>query len=742
MRTARRICPLCEAMCGLDVTLEVAPDGTEVVTAVRGADDDVFSRGYQCPKGINLGALDSDPDRLTVPLIRTDDGFVEASWEEAFAAVRAGLDAVREAHGSEAFALYRGNPTAHNFAAVPYLRVLMGAMRTRQHYTASSADQMPAHVAAGAVFGSPMSIPVPDIDHTSYLLMLGANPLVSNGSLFTAPDLPRRLRELKKRGGSLVVVDPKRTETARRADRHLAIRPGTDALFLLALLAELDATGKVTPGQHAAAFAGLGEVLRLAAPFTPERVAGATGLDPADIRAVAQDLAAAPTAAVYGRIGTCTTVHGTLTQWLIMVLNAVTGNLDRPGGAMFPRSAIRPAYLPEAPMKVGRWHSRVRNLPEVIGEFPVATLADEIAEPGAGQIRALITVAGNPVISAPNGDRLDEALPTLDFLVSVDPYLNETTRHANVILPPPRVMQNGHFDWLLGGFQVRAVVRYTPAAVDLAPGQLSEADILARLAAICAGNDTPAAAAAAGAKLVDGILARAVTMPGSPVEGRDPAELLAAVTGRSDLERHLDVMLRLGPFGDGFGANPDGITLAKLLEHPEGIDCGPMEPRLAEVTIHPDGLVRLCPAEFAAQVETLAADLDRAWPEYVLIGRRALRSNNSWMHNLPDLIGGSTRCTLQMHPDDAAKLGIADGADVTITSAAGSVTAPAELTPAMRAGVVSLPHGWGHDVPGVRLKVATSAAGVNANALTDNRVVDPLSGTAVFNGVPVELTPA
>ncbi len=734
LRTGHRICPLCEATCGLEVTL----DGPQVVS-VRGADDDVFSEGFICPKGVNLGALDGDPDRLSRPLIRTPEGFLEVGWDEAFAVVRAGLDRVRQTTGRESFALYRGNPTAHNFAAVPYLRGLVAAMGTQQQYTASTADQMPAHVAGCAVFGSPMSIAVPDIDRTSYLLMLGANPMVSNGSLFTAPDFPRRVRELRNRGGRLVVVDPKRTETARRADRHLAIRPGTDALFLLAVLAELSSTDRLNPGPHAGLFDGVDGLLSLAAPFTPERVAGATGLDPADIRAVAHELADAPSAAVYGRIGTCTTRHGTLTQWLIVALNALTGNLDRAGGAMFGRNPTRGAYLPEKPLRTGRWHSRVRGLPEALGELPVATLADEITEPGPGQIRALITVAGNPVISAPGGDRLAPALDSLEFMVCVDPYVNETTRHADVILPPPRVMQSGHFDWLLAGFAVRAVLRYSPPLVDLTGDQLSEADILARLTAICAGEDSPEAVAAIGTKLVDGVLARMVALPGSPVHGRDPGELAAMVTGRNPLERHLDVLIRLGPFGDGFGADPDGGSLQQMLEHPEGIDCGPMEPRLAEVVVHTDGRVQLCPAEYAAEVAVLAAELDDAWPEFVLIGRRSLRSNNSWMHNLPDLVGGSNKCTLQLSIADAARLGIAAGDEVCVRSAVGEVRVPAEPITGLRDGVVSLPHGWGHDLPDVALDVARKAGGVNANALTDAGVVDKFSGNAVFNGVPVEV---
>lgn len=734
LRTGHRICPLCEATCGLEVTL----DGPRVV-AVRGADDDLFSRGFACPKGVNLGALDGDPDRLSTPLLRTATGFVEASWEDAFTAVRAGLDRVRASSGRESFALYRGNPSAHSFAAIPYLRALMAAMGSTQQYSASTADQMPSHVAAGLVFGSPMAIPVPDIDRTSYLLMLGANPMASNGSLFTAPDFARRSRELRARGGRLVVVDPKRTDTARRADRHLAIRPGTDAFFLLALLQVLAAENLLRPGAHAALFDGVDEFLALAAPFTPERVAGACGLDPAQIREVARELAAAQAAAVYGRMGPCTSAHGTVSMWLITVLNALTGNLDVPGGAMFPRSPVRPGYLPEAPFRMGRWHSRVRHLAEVLGEFPVATLAEEITEPGDGQIRALITVAGNPVLSAPNGDRIGRALESLDFMVSVDPYLNETTRHAHVILPPPRVMQSGHFDWLLSGFFVRAVVRYTAPLVPLEPGQPAEGEIIARLAAIAAGEDTPAAVAAIGAKLVDGLLAKVAGMPGSPVRGRDPAELRALVTGDSDLERHLDVMLRLGPFGDGFGADPDGVTVARLKDHPEGIDRGAMEPRLAEVIAHADGRAALCPPALRPHVERLAGELDVAWPEFVLIGRRALRSNNSWGHNLADLAGGSTRCTLQIHPADAASLGVADGEPVRVRSATGAVTAPAETTDALRRGVVSLPHGWGHDAPGTRLSVAAGLPGVSANSLTDDAVLDPVSGNAVFNGIAVHL---
>ncbi len=736
-RIAHRICPLCEAMCGM--TIHLVDDRAE---QVRGNDGDLFSGGFICPKGTNFGALDSDPDRLTVPLVRRDGRLVEVTWDEAFAAVREGFARVRAEHGPGAFALYRGNPSAHTFAGFPLGRALGAALGSEAHlYTASTADQMPTHVAAGMIFGSPMAIPVPDIDRTDYLLILGANPMVSNGSLMSAPDMPGRLRALRARGGRLTVVDPRRTDTARRSDRHLPIRPGTDPYLLLALIQVLAAEDRIRLGAAAGLVDGIDDLLALAAPFTPEAVEDVCGVAAGEIRSVARELSDASSAAVYSRIGVCTVEHGTVSNWLVMALNVLTGNLDRPGGVMFPVHPTRPAYLPEQPFRMGRRHSRVRGLPEVIGEFPVATMADEMETPGEGQLRALVTIAGNPVLSAPNGERIGRALAGLDFMVSVDPYLNETTRHAHVILPPPRPLQSGHYDWLLSAFTVRAVIRFSPPAVPLEPGQLSEADILVRLTALAAtGEDTPAAQAAVGDRLVDGLLAKSVTLPGSPVQGRDPADVRAQVTGETVVERHLDVLLRVGPFGDGFGANPEGLTLERLRAHPEGIDFGPMVPRLTEVIAHTDGRIALCPAVLLAQAELLAGELSSRLPTadgMVLIGRRALRSNNSWMHNLPNLVGGSNRCTLQLSPQDAVRLGIGDGDKVRVRSAVGEVVVPAEHSDAIRSGVVSLPHGWGHDVPDVAMDVARAAGGVNANALTDDSVLDAICGNAVFNGVPV-----
>ncbi|HEX2315337.1 MAG TPA: molybdopterin oxidoreductase family protein [Thermomonospora sp.] len=732
-RTAYRTCPLCEALCGLELTL----DDDDRVTGVRGDTLDPFSRGYLCPKGATLGRLDGDPDRLHGPLLRGPGGHVDAGWDEAFAEVARGLRDVVERHGKDAVAVYVGNPTAHSIAGPLYGGALIKALGTRNVYSASTADQMPKHVSAGYMFGDPVAIPVPDLDRTDHLLMLGANPLESNGSLCSAPDFPGRLRAISARGGKVTVVDPRRTRTARLADQHVPIRPGADAYLLFALVHTLFAEDLVDLGDLAGRVHGLDDLRALAVDFTPELVTRVTGIRPLQIRRMARELAAAERAAVYGRIGTCTQAFGTLNSWLIDVLNVLTGNLDRPGGAMFPRAAHLPVYRRKHPFTTGRWRSRVRDLPEVFGEFPVATLADEITTPGDGRIRALVTIGGNPALSAPGAERLDEALAGLDFMVSVDPYLNETTRHAHVVLPPPRPAQTPHYDVSLLSFTVRNYARYSAPVVALPEGRPSEAEILARLALIASGSGD-ADPAALDEMIVGATLAKAVTMPGSPVHGREPEELRKALNGRG-AELRLDMMLRLGPYGEGFGADPEGLTLARLRdEHPHGVDLGPLEPRLDEVLCTASGLVELCPPAFAADADRLRAGLGAPAPEgLTLIGRRHLRSNNSWLHNVPELVGGSNRCTLQLHPADADRLGVAAGDRVRVTSRAGTIDAVAEPTDTLMAGVVSLPHGWGHDRPGTRAGVAREHAGVNANAITDEQEIDPLSGNAVFNGVPV-----
>ena len=735
--TALRICPFCEATCGLTLTIE---DGR--VVGARGDQDDVFSAGYICPKGASFAELDNDPDRLTAPLVRRDGVLTEASWEEAFAAVDEGLSAVLREHGGTSVGVYVGNPNAHTVAGALYPPLIIRGLGTRQVFSASTLDQMPKHVALGLMFGSPVAFTVPDLDRTDYLVIIGANPLVSNGSLATAADFGGKLRALKRRGGRLVVIDPAHTRTAALADRHLAPRPGTDAALLFAVVHVLFDEDLVELGELADHITGLTEIRALADDFAPEAVAAYCGIDADDIRVLARELAAAPSAAVYGRMGTSTVEFGTVGSWLVDVVNVLTGNLDRPGGAMFPLSPVAPAPRGRRPGRgflTGRWRSRVSGHPEALSELPVAALAEEIETPGDGQIKAMITIAGNPVLSAPDGDRLDRALAGVGFMVSVDPYLNETTRHADVILPPPPPSQSPHFDFALNNLAVRNNARYSPPALPL-QDRPDEPEILSRIALVIYGIGHDGDPRSVDEQVIATTLAKESADAGSPVAGRPVEELTAMLADGPGYERRLDMMLRLGAYGDAFGARPDGLTLATLNSAPHGLDLGPLRPRLLDVLRTPSGLVELAPPQLIDDAGRLRDALSRPEERFVLIGRRHLRSNNSWMHNLPALSGGSNRCTLQMHPDDAAELGVSDTA--VVKGPGGELVVPVEVTEDIRRGVLSLPHGWGHDRAGTGQRLVAGHPGVNANQLNDGSVLDPLSGTAVLNGIPVVVGPA
>jgi anaerobic selenocysteine-containing dehydrogenase len=741
-RTAFRTCPFCEATCGLAVTV-----GGDRVLKVRGDADDVFSRGFLCPKGVAIADLHEDPDRLRTPLLRDAGGELRlASWEAAFAFVGERLGPLIEQHGRDAVGVYIGNPAAHGLAPLLYGRVLLKALGTRSIFSASTVDQRPKEIAAALMFGAQLSVAIPDVDRTQHLLMLGANPLASNGSLMTAPDMRGRLKVLRARGGKLVVVDPRRSRTAEVADEHHAIRPGTDAHLLFALVHVLFEEGLTKPGRLAELTDGIEAVRELARPFTPEAAAAQTGIDAGTIRHMARELAAAESAAVYGRIGTTTQEFGTLASWLVDVLNVLTGNLDRPGGALFPRAAAGQRNSAGAPgrgrgVEIGRWRSRVRGLPESFGELPVAGLAEEIETSGDGQIRALITLAGNPARSTPNSGRLEAALASLDLYVAVDIYVNETTRHADVILPVPSPLQRSHYDLAFYQLSIRNVANYSPPVLE--PDVPDEWVTLLRLAAIAAGQPAPEDVEPFDRLVAAELLRREVGSEHSPVHGRDVDELLAELEPRRGPERLLDILLRCGPYGEGFGARPDGLTLTALEAAPHGIDLGPLEPRLPEMLRTPSGRIELAPEPIVADVERLRAALerDRDGDEIVLVGRRQLRSNNSWMHNLELLVSGPERCTLHVHPRDAERLGLADGEPARVSNRAGALEATVEVTDAVMAGVVSLPHGWGHDAPGARLSVAGAHAGVNSNALADEQLVDALSGNAVLNGIPVVVAP-
>jgi len=738
IEAVRRTCPLCEAHCGVRVEVDRS---RQAVRTVRGDPDDPFSRGYLCPKAYGLKGLHEDPDRLRSPRIRDGDRWREVGWEEALDRVVSGLEAVRDRHGPDAIATYLGNPNAHDLGSLLYAPAFQRALGTRWRFSATSVDQLPKMVSSCLLFGSPGSFAVPDVDRTDHLLVLGANPLASNGSLMTAPDMPGRLRALRERGGRLVVVDPRRSETAAVADRHLFIRPGADAFFLFALVHVLFAEGRVRPGRLAPHLDGVDTVRRLAADFAPEAVADATGIAPDDVRQVARELAAAPTAVCYGRIGTCTQEFGTLASWLVDVVNALTGNLDRPGGAMFPRPATEPAGghgRRRGRVPYGRWRSRVRGLPEFAGELPVATLAEEMEGTGAERVRALVTVAGNPVLSTPNGDRLARALAELELVVSVDLYLNETTRFAHVILPPPSPLERVNYDLAFGALSVRNVAHWSPAVFPAPADAMPQWRILAEIAGRLSGADAETVDALVLGHLLEG----AVGAPGTACPEVSAEQARKHLGDTPGPERILDLMLRAGPYGDGFDDTRPGLSLAKLAATPSGIDLGPLEPRLPELLATASGKVELAPALVVEDVGRLRTALAERREGMVLVGRRHLRSNNSWMHNVEALAKGRERCTLRVHPDDAARLGLRHGAPARVRSRAGEVEAPVEVSSEMMPGVVSLPHGHGHGAPGVRLGVAARRPGVNANLLTDETAVDALSGNAVLNGIPVQVAPA
>ncbi len=701
-----RACNLCEAICGLEIETE-----GDTVRAIRGDPADPFSRGHICAKAVALQDLQNDPDRLRRPLRRRGGDFEEIGWDEAFEEAGERLTALRRRHGRGAVATYAGNPNVHNWGALLYGPLLHRALRSTRRYSATSVDQLPHHLASLLMFGHQMLLPVPDIERTDLLLVLGANPLVSNGSMMTAPDLRKRLAEIQRRGGRIVVVDPRRTETARAADRHLFVRPGTDVFLLAALIHVVFAEGLATPGPLADHIDGLDRLRELTADFAPERVAARTGIDAGAIRALAREFCAADAAVAYGRMGVSTQDHGALCQWLVYALNIATGNFDRPGGAMFTTPAVDLCDL-MGPGSFDRFRSSVRGLPEFAGELPVATLAEEILDGGDERIRGLITIAGNPVLSTPNGRRLDEALAALEYMVSIDIYVNETTRHADIILPSTAPLEHDHYDLAFNQLAIRNTAKYSPPVFRPAPDTRHDWQIFLALARrLHAGG------------LVERVRAR----------------LIYAYLGRLGPTGLLRRLLRKGPYAGR-------LDLAGLEAAPHGIDLGPLRPCLPERLRTPGNRIDLTPSLYAEALAGLAGRLEHPGPgrddQLRLVGRRDIRSNNSWMHNYRRLVKGKERCTLMIHPADAARLGLVDGGRARVRSRVGTIEAPVALSDEMMPGVVSLPHGWGHDRPGIRLGIARERPGVSINDLTDDARVDPVSGNASFSGLPVEIAPA
>ncbi len=716
-RTVFRTCTLCEAMCGLRFEVE----GDRIV-AVRPDKDDVFSKGYVCPKGVASGELHHDPDRLRTPVRRTPAGtFEPIGWEEAFSLVARGLRQTQAKHGRDAVAVYIGNPLVHNHSALLLRAGLLKTLGTRNCTSAGSQDTSPRFAASYYLYGSSFSIPVPDVDRTDYLLCIGANPRVSNGSVMNGPNVRERLQGIRSRGGKVVVVDPRRTETAREADEHVPILPGTDAFLLLAMVNCLVSAGRVDEARLRRETRGWDAVRPRLAAFTAEAADDRCGLPAGTVRRLALEFADARTAVAYTRVGVCNAARGTLATYAGDLLNVAAGRLGAVGGGMFTTPALDLSPIVKLTKADGhdRWRSRVRQLPETVGDIPASTLAEEMETPGTGQVRAFLTVAGNPVLSTPNGRRLEAALGRLDFMVSVDPYINETTRHAHVILPPASTLVDDHVDVLGTQFSVRNVARWSPPVVSRPAGERSDWEILLELTYRLGGGPT-------GFKLLDAFYRLGRRL---------------GVRWRADSS--IDLLLRLGPYGDHFRPWSRGLNLKRLKKAEHGLDLGPLQPGLGRAVKHKDGKVRLDAPPLLAALDQLraASPPERPAAGLLLIGRRELRSNNSWMHNIPSLVRGKERCHLLVHPEDAERLGLRDGEPALLESRVRSAEVPVRLSDEVRPGVVSLPHGWGHAPSAPWQKTAAARPGVSANDWTDDQEVEEVVGQSILNGVPVRLRP-
>lgn len=695
LKTHYRTCNICEAMCGLEIKHQ---DGN--ILSIKGDKEDPFSQGHICPKAVALQDFYHDRDRLKTPLKRTNNGWQALSWEQAYDEIATRFRGLQAEHGQDSVGVYLGNPNAHNFGNAIMLPRFFKALGTNNRYSSASADQLPHHVASNYMLGAGMLIPIPDIDYTDFMLIIGANPIVSNGSLMTAPGVGKRLKAIQDRGGNVVVVDPRRTETAKKADQHLFIRPETDALLMLALAHTLVEEQRVDLGHLEPIIAGLDQLAEAVKPYSPEAVADACGIDATTIRNLARDLAAAKSAVCYSRMGASTQSFGGLCQWLNNVLNLLTGNFDRRGGAMFPQPAFDLVRDKKGkPSSYGRFESRVRKLPYFNNEFPVATLADEILTPGEGQIRGMITIAGNPVLSSPGGARLEQAFDSLGFMVSVDIYLNETTRHADIILPATTGLEVPHFDVFFNSFAVRNTAKFSEPMFEKTPDQKHDWEILRDLALHLTGRED---------------------------DGVTP-------------EMMLDGGLKQGAYGE------QGMSLAKLKANPHGVDLGPLQPCLQQRLQTEDGLIHIAPQLYLDDLKRLDASglLDQARnPDYpfAMISRRLPRSHNTWTQNSHRLVKGKNPCTVQMSVADADRLGLKDGQLAQVASPTGSIQLPVEINDDMFEGVVSIPQGWGHNRSDTGMTVAEAQPGVSINDVTDAQRIDALTGNAAFNGTQVAIS--
>ncbi|KAF1310929.1 dehydrogenase [Pseudomonas sp. SG-MS2] len=695
-----RACHLCEAICGLNIEVSHESDGEARISAIKGDPQDPFSRGHICPKAVALQDIQDDPDRLRQPHRRVGERWQAISWEEAFALAADKLWSIQQAHGRNAVAVYQGNPSVHNYGLMTHSNYFLGLLKTRNRFSATSVDQLPQHLTSYLMYGHGLLLPIPDIDHTDFMLILGGNPLASNGSIMTVPDVEKRLKALKARGGQLVVVDPRRSETAAMADRHLFVRPGGDAALLCGLLNTLFDEG-LARGSHLPVN-GLEQVRTAIKPFTAEAMSAQCGIDAASIRQLARDFAAADKAVCYGRMGVSTQAFGTLCHWLVQVINLVTGNLDRRGGALCTEPAVD-LVASTSGGHFNAWQSRVSGLPEYAGELPVAALAEEMLTPGEGQVRALVTVAGNPVLSTPNGRQLDAALQGLEFMLSIDLYINETTRHADLILPSTSALENDHYDSTFNLLAVRNVTRFNRAILAKPAGALHDWEIFVGLAQA---------------------FAKRAELELKPTMA--PAQMI-------------DLALRKGRYGD---ESPRKLSLETLDQYPHGLDLGPLGANLRERLATASNAVEAAPQVVLEDLRRLAECVPAVAGDLLLIGRRHVRSNNSWMHNYHRLVKGKPRHQLLMHPQDMRQRQLEDGQRVRIRSRTGDLEVEVQACEDIMPGVVSLPHGFGHGRQGVNLQIAQAQPGISANDLTDERLRDAVSGNAALNGVPVHVSAA
>ncbi|MCZ4519127.1 molybdopterin-dependent oxidoreductase [Rhodococcus ruber] len=701
-------CNLCEAICGLEFTVE-----NDAVVSIRGDEKDPLSRGHICPKALSLIDLHADTDRLTTPVKRVGDKWEKIGWSEAYDLVIEGLVSTRKKYGRNAVGVYQGNPNVHSMGAMTHGIPFTSLLRTRNRYSATSLDQLPHQLVDHLLYGHQLLLPIPDIDRTDFFLVLGGNPMASNGSMMTVPDFAKRARALRKRGGRLVVVDPRKTETADIADTHFFVRPGSDALLLLAMIHTIVADGAVNVADYVD---GADRLADLVAEFTPEAVAPVVGISADEISTLARDFASAKSAVAYGRMGVSTQQFGTVCQWAIQVLNIITGNLDRPGGAMVTDPAID--LISQGIVGRGhfdKWRSRVRDLPEFAGEYPCSTLVDEITTEGKDQIRAMAVLSGNPVLSMPGGTTLNDAFAALDFMVSFDFYINETSRHAHVILPPTMSLERDHYDLIFNSFAVHNTAKYMPAVLPKQADAKHDWEIFRDLSLRYKNRMA--------GSTVDRLKARV-----------SPKSIIGEARLRLSPARTLDILLR---------SRRKGLSLRKLRANPHGIDLGPLRPGFPQKLKTRDKRVQLIQdvvvTELPALVDLMHSSAVPSGDELLMIGRRHLRSNNSWMHNTARLTKGKARHQLLAHPDDLAHRGIEDGSMVSVTSAAGTVDIEVAASEKMMPGVVSMPHGFGHQRPGVQLSVATTVQGPSVNDITDPGRVDAVSANAILNGVPVQV---